>query len=104
MPYISSLHVYPIKSCAGHDLSRAELDVRGIHNDRSWMVVTESGSFLSQRTHPAMTRIQTALDDGHLSVSAPEMDDLTLEMNKARQSSITAELLDLVGGVAALEG
>ncbi|MEE8518186.1 MAG: ATP synthase F1 subunit gamma [Dehalococcoidia bacterium] len=32
------------------------------------------------------------------------VDELTLEMNKARQNSITAELLDLVGGVAALEG
>jgi F0F1-type ATP synthase gamma subunit len=29
---------------------------------------------------------------------------LTLELNKARQAMITAELLDLVGGVAALEG
>ncbi len=29
---------------------------------------------------------------------------LTLELNKARQNSITAELLDLAGGVAALEG
>ena len=32
------------------------------------------------------------------------VDELSLEMNKARQNSITAELLDLVGGVAALEG
>ena len=31
------------------------------------------------------------------------VDSLTLELNKARQASITAELLDLVGGVAALE-
>lgn len=29
--------------------------------------------------------------------------DLTLEMNKARQESITSELLDIVGGVAAVE-
>jgi F-type H+-transporting ATPase subunit gamma len=37
--------------------------------------------------------------------AAEEMiDSLTLELNKARQSAITAELLDLVGGVAALEG
>ena len=36
--------------------------------------------------------------------AANEMaNDLTLAFNKARQESITAELLDLVGGVAALE-
>ena len=37
--------------------------------------------------------------------SANEMiQDLTLLMNKVRQTSITTELLDIVGGVAALEG
>jgi F-type H+-transporting ATPase subunit gamma len=30
--------------------------------------------------------------------------DLTLELNKARQDSITAELLDIVGGAVSLEG
>ena len=36
--------------------------------------------------------------------AADEMiDALTLEYNKARQETITNELLDLVGGVAALE-
>ena len=31
------------------------------------------------------------------------VEELTLDMNKSRQESITAELLDIVGGVAALE-
>ena len=31
------------------------------------------------------------------------IDDLTLTMNKVRQEAITRELLDIVGGVAALE-
>ena len=32
------------------------------------------------------------------------LDDLTLQINKVRQESITSELLDIIGGVAALEG
>jgi F-type H+-transporting ATPase subunit gamma len=32
------------------------------------------------------------------------VDSLTLEYNKARQEGITGELLDIVGGTAALEG
>jgi F0F1-type ATP synthase gamma subunit len=32
------------------------------------------------------------------------VDNLTLLMNKKRQESITNELLDIVGGVSALEG
>ena len=31
-------------------------------------------------------------------------EDLTLVMNKLRQESITNELLDLIGGMAVLEG
>ena len=30
--------------------------------------------------------------------------DLTLEMNKVRQEAITNELLDIIGGAAAVEG
>ena len=37
--------------------------------------------------------------------SANEMvDDLTLDLNKVRQDNITSELLDIIGGAAALEG
>ncbi len=36
--------------------------------------------------------------------AAEMVDSLTLELNKARQASITGELLDITGGVAALEG
>ena len=32
------------------------------------------------------------------------VDGLTLELNKARQAAITGELLDITGGVTALEG
>ena len=46
-----------------------------------------------------MVAMQNATD------SANEMiDALTLVLNKVRQESITKELLDIVGGVAALEG
>ena len=31
------------------------------------------------------------------------IDVLTLDLNKARQETITAELLDLIGGISALE-
>ena len=44
----------------------------------------------------AMRKATEAADD--------MIESLTLDLNKARQNSITAELLDLVGGVAALEG
>ena len=76
MPYISSLHVYPIKSCAGHELTRAELDDRGIRQDRSWIVVADAGKMVTQRDQPALALVQPVLENGGLSLSAPEMEDL----------------------------
>ena len=45
-----------------------------------------------------MVAMRNATDNANDMVS-----DLTLEMNKARQESITSELLDIVGGAAAVE-
>ncbi|MBG82170.1 MAG: ATP synthase F1 subunit gamma [SAR202 cluster bacterium] len=46
-----------------------------------------------------MIAMQNATDNANEIVEG-----LTLDLNKARQESITSELLDIVGGVAALEG
>ena len=46
-----------------------------------------------------MVAMQNATDNANEMI-----DDLTLAMNKARQESITTELLDIVGGAVAVEG
>ncbi len=79
MPYISSLHVYPVKSCAGHELTRAELDARGIRDDRSWIIAKDGGGpsgMLTQREAPTLALVQPALSAGGLALSAPGMEDL----------------------------
>lgn len=78
MPYISSLHVYPVKSCAGHELTWAQLDARGIRDDRSWIVVGDGGAMLTQRDKPALALIQPALSPGGLALSAPGMEELAV--------------------------
>jgi F-type H+-transporting ATPase subunit gamma len=46
-----------------------------------------------------MVAMHNATDNAH-----DMLDDLTLLKNKVRQDTITRELLDIVGGAAALEG
>ncbi len=118
MPYISSLHVYPVKSCAGHELTRAELDTRGIRDDRSWIVVGDGGgqpgqpgpsgssgppgsraplSPLTQREAPALALVQPALASGGLALSAPGMEDLSvprLEEGPNRKVDVWGDLCD----------
>jgi len=80
--HIRSLHIYPVKSCAGIDLSESPVDQAGLAFDRRWMVVS-SGHFLTQRQLPAMALVRTALDDTHLRLSAPGMPDLAVALDGA---------------------
>lgn len=81
---VASLHFYPIKSCAGIDLDRAEIDERGIKDDRRWLIVDKSYSFLTQRDLPRMCLIKARVivsngsNRRQLELSAPEMPPLTV--------------------------
>lgn len=63
---VRSLHIYPVKSCRGIDLDRAEVAETGFRHDRRWMVVDGDGVFLSQREHPALATVTTRMEPGRL--------------------------------------
>lgn len=67
---VTGLFVYPVKSCRGLSLDVAELDDLGLVGDRRFLVVDETGKFLTQRTHARMAQIATALDAVRLTLSA----------------------------------
>ena len=70
---LESIHVYPVKSCAGTAPRNALLAETGFDLDREWMVVDASGSFVTQRELPRMALVQTALKGGELVLRAPGM-------------------------------
>ena len=53
---------------------------------------------LASENAARMVAMQNATDNANELV-----DDLSLDLNKARQETITSELLDLVGGMSAIE-
>ncbi|KAI8866654.1 PLP-dependent transferase, partial [Ramicandelaber brevisporus] len=59
--------IYPIKSCAGQDVSTNEngwpvTSTGLLHLDREWMLVAaETGQYLSMKRYPAMTLIQPTI-------------------------------------------
>lgn len=65
--------MYPVKSCAGIELTQAQLTPTGLQWDRQWMVVDDHGSFLSQRELPRMALISCALRASMLELRAPGM-------------------------------
>ena len=77
---VDALFVHPIKSCAGIAVPRARLTSRGLEHDRRWMVTDEAGTFLTQRTLPAMQGITVAIAGGQLQVSRAGAPPLTLPL------------------------
>jgi len=75
---ISDLIFYPVKSCRGIALAEAAIDSSGIESDRRWMIVSDSGRYLTQRELPRMSLIVPALSAGILSLTAPAMPALEL--------------------------
>lgn len=69
---VSQLNIYPVKSCGGIALARAEIGATGFVNDRRWLVVDEDWSFLTQREIARMALIHTAVDAQCLRLTAPD--------------------------------
>jgi len=67
---VTGLFIYPVKSLRGLAVSAAAIDDLGFVGDRRFLVADETGKFLTQRTHPRMALIATALDATHLTLSA----------------------------------
>ncbi len=80
---IARLFVYPVKSCAGIELSEALLTDTGLDLDRAWMVVDEQGEFLSQREAPRLALVQPEFKRGgtELQLRAPGMLALHLRVD-----------------------
>ena len=48
MLVVSELVIYPVKGCKGIRLQRCALTDAGLQWDRTWMVVTAAGKFVTQ--------------------------------------------------------
>jgi uncharacterized protein YcbX len=79
---ISALFVYPIKSCAGIQVTEAIMTETGLEFDRAWMVVDEKGEFLTQREFPRMALIQPQLKHYEMVLRAPGMLGLYVKLDE----------------------
>lgn len=83
---LTGLFVHPVKSTAVRPLERAQVLLRGLPDDRSWLVVDEYGEMLTARTLRTLLHItaDTPRTDptvnGALRLRAPGMDDLDVNV------------------------
>ena len=91
---LTALNVYPIKSAGGFGVSSWTVDAFGLEFDRRWMVVDARGRALTQREHPELALVHTAIADGKLQVSAPGRTPLTLPVRPSPAVSTTVTVWD----------
>ncbi len=71
MPHVESLHVYPVKSCAGFGAASVEIAANGFAHDREWVLVDPRDHFLTQRDAPRLALVRTQVMAEHLELTAP---------------------------------
>ncbi len=84
---VSSLHVYPVKSCGGFALAESAVGRMGLRYDRQWAFVDDSGMFVAQRDSRGlgvpvrtMCLIGAAIDAETLTLTAPGMPPLAVPL------------------------
>jgi uncharacterized protein len=92
--HLSSLHIYPIKSCAGLSVTDWEVDAMGLRYDRRWMVVTPRGEFLTQRELPAFAQVQVTIAPPHLRIAAPGRPELVVALHPMGGRPIATRIWD----------
>ncbi|MGA7161012.1 MAG: MOSC N-terminal beta barrel domain-containing protein [Bacteroidota bacterium] len=101
---LSEINIYPLKSAKGISLQTAYVELRGIQFDRRWMVVDESGMFLSQRDFPRLALVSTRIDNEILHVSASGMSALDLPIKQQFGHAVQVQIhSDVTKGVFAGE-
>jgi uncharacterized protein YcbX len=91
---LSGLNIYPIKSARGIALTESEVDEFGLRYDRRWMVVDQSGQFLSQRSHACLALVAPSIRDDTLRVDAPGMGTLELPLEPSAAVETTVSVWD----------
>jgi uncharacterized protein YcbX len=89
---LTALNVYPIKSAGGIAVQSWPVDGFGLRYDRRWVVVDQAGEALTQREHPRLALVRTAVDDARLRVSAPGRPPLDLPLQPEGSVITTANV------------
>lgn len=85
---LQSLHIYPIKSSAGIEISSSWVEEYGLSFDRRFVVAQPNGEFITARTQPKLCLIQANITATGLILTAPNMVNLTINYQELAKSYI----------------
>ncbi|XP_055684865.1 mitochondrial amidoxime-reducing component 1-like [Lutzomyia longipalpis] len=80
---LTSLMIYPIKSCAGIPASELQCNILGLGEgylrDRVFMLVTVEGQFITARSHPKCVQIQPRIIFSKMYLIAPDQPEMFVD-------------------------
>ncbi|KAA8544705.1 hypothetical protein F0562_019448 [Nyssa sinensis] len=91
---VTSIFIYPIKSCRGVSVSQAPITSTGFRWDRQWLVVNSKGRAYTQRVEPKLALVEVELPNeafsvgweptksSYLVIKAPGMNVLKVSLSK----------------------
>jgi uncharacterized protein len=91
---VTGLYVYPVKGARGISLDTAVLDEFGVSHDRRWMIVDAAGEFITQRNHPTLALLTTALEADALVLRSPRAGEVSLPLAVDHGESRTVRIWD----------
>lgn len=92
--HIDKPRIYPLKSARGLQLDSAEVQPRGLADDRRWMVIDAQGRFVTARKISSMVLIgaRVQVSDGALTLEAPGATSLRVSVPAAVSPKIEVEV------------
>ncbi|RMC12362.1 hypothetical protein DUI87_09877 [Hirundo rustica rustica] len=86
------LFVYPVKSCRGVSVRRAQVTPMGLRSgdlrDRFWLVVREDGHMVTARQEPRLVLVSADCENGHLILEAGDMERISVPVNLPKKNPI----------------
>ena len=95
--HVTSLHVYPVKSTRGSDVTDAVVEPWGLAGDRRWIVVDPDGLIVTAREEPRLLSVTARVTgEGELTISGPHAAPLGVDGSRSRERVVVRAWRDTV--------
>lgn len=90
---LSQIFIYPIKGLAGISQNAANVETEGLQHDRRYMLIDESGRFISQREHVVLCQFLTSVSEDAITVDYNK-DQLIIPHDQIEEETCAVEVWD----------
>ena len=96
---VSSINLFPLKSCKGISVTEANCNEFGVDYDRQWAILDRGGRVVTLRSKEALALVVTSFEGEKLKVDAPGMQPLLLPLsvNESEAKTVDIDLFGLAG-------